>query len=425
MNNQELQTRKELAFARGQGNLSNAYIAKGKNSEVWDVEGKRFIDFGAGIAVVNTGHAHPKINQAVKEQVDAFSHTCVMINPYEKAVTLAERLNQVVPIDDAKAMFVTTGAEAVENAIKIARAHTKRSAVIAFNGGFHGRTNFCLGLTGKIMPYKKDFGPFPNEIYHIPFPVDVHGTTLEDTINSLEDIFSVEVLPQEVAAIIIEPIQGEGGFYQAPPELMRYLRKLCDEHSIVLIVDEIQTGFARTGKMFAMEHYEVQADLMTLAKGLAGGYPLAAVVGKAQIMDAPIPGGLGGTYGGSPVACAASLAVLEVIEEEKLCEAANKIGARFLTSLLRLQKQYPNLINDVRQVGAMVALELCNDDEQKSPNTKLTQTLIKQARQEGLILLSCGKFGNVIRFLTPLTIQDNILEEGISIFEKMFHQLST
>ena len=319
MTNEKLQARKTQVIARGQGNVYPVYVDHAKNAEIWDVEGKRYIDFGAGIAVSNTGHSHPKIIEAVKAQVDKFSHTCVMVNPYEVAVELAEKLTAIAPGPSAKkAIFVSTGAEAVENCVKIARAHTGRRGVIAFNGGFHGRTNLTMALTGKISPYKHLFGPFPGDIFHAPFPMDCHDVSVKSSLKALENLFKVDIAPSDVAAIIIEPVQGEGGFYAAPTEFLVALRNICDEHGIVLIADEIQTGFGRTGKMFNIEYSGVEPDLITMAKGIAGGFPIAAVVGKSEIMDAPLPGGLGGTYGGSPVACAAALAVLEIIEEENL-----------------------------------------------------------------------------------------------------------
>ena len=315
-NNERLQQRKLAAFARGQGNANGIYIERAENAELWDVDGRRYIDFGSGIAVVNTGHGHPKVKAAVAAQLERFSHTCVMVTPYENAVELAEKLNQLAPISaECRTIFVTTGAEAVENSIKIARAHTGRRGVIAFHGGFHGRTNLTMGLTGKVVPYKKSFGPFPAEIYHAPFPIQYHGISVEQAMQALDTLFKTDIDPTEVAALIIEPVQGEGGFYPAPDAFLRALREICDQHGIVFIADEIQTGFGRTGKMFCMQHSGVEPDLITQAKGIAGGFPIAAVTGKASIMDAPHPGGLGGTYGGSPLGCAAGLAVLEVIEE--------------------------------------------------------------------------------------------------------------
>lgn len=425
MNNSELQQRKLNVFARGQGNMYPVYVEKAINAEVWDVEGNKYIDFGTGIAVCNTGHSHPKVVQAVKEQIDCFSHTCVMVNPYRVAVELAEKLVAIAPGNsDKKAIMVSTGAEAVENCIKIARAHTGRRGVIAFHGGFHGRTNLAMGLTGKVAPYKNQFGPFPADIYHAPFPNALHGISVEDSLRAVNNIFKVNLAASDVAAIIIEPIQGEGGFYQAPPEFLTALRELCDEQGILLIADEIQTGFGRTGKMFACEHANVEPDLITMAKGIAGGFPIAAVVGKAEVMDAPLPGGLGGTYGGSPVACAAALAVLEVIESELLVERANGLGELFAKRLGSLQKAYPELISDVRYKGAMIALELMWSGDPARTNTELTQQLIANAAKNGLILLSCGLHGNVIRFLPALTMSSEIAHEGLDRFATMFSELA-
>jgi 4-aminobutyrate aminotransferase/(S)-3-amino-2-methylpropionate transaminase len=417
--NDAWQRRKEAAFARGQGNAAPVYVQRAENAEIWDVEGKRYIDFGAGIAVCNTGHTHPKVIAAVKDQVDRFSHTCVMVSPYDSAVRLAERLNELVPGETPKkSIFVTTGAEAVENAVKIARAHTGRRGVIAFNGGFHGRTLLAMGLTGKITPYKNLFGPFPAEVYHAPFPIEYHGISVDDSIKALHNLFKADIAPVDVAAIIVEPVQGEGGFYPAPNEFLQALRAICDEHGIVMIVDEIQTGFGRTGRFFASEYAGVEADIMTVAKGIAGGYPLAAVTGKAEIMDAPLPGGLGGTYAGSPVGCSAGLAVLEVIEEEGLVARALEIGKRFRARLEALQAKYPQTIGDIRcDRGAMMAVELVEDGDAAKPAADLTKALAGQAAVDGLVLLSCGVNGNVIRFLPALTIPFEILEEGFDIFE--------
>ncbi|NQZ27853.1 MAG: 4-aminobutyrate--2-oxoglutarate transaminase [Colwellia sp.] len=421
MTNLELQKRKTQVIARGQGNMYPVYVERAQNSEIWDVEGKRYIDFGTGIAVCNTGHSHPKVVAAVKAQLDKFSHTCVMVNPYEVAVELAEKLVAIAPGDsEKKAIFVSTGAEAVENCVKIARAHTGRRGVIAFNGGFHGRTNLTMALTGKITPYKNLFGPFPGDIFHAPFPIACHGITVAQSIKAIENLFKVDIAPTDVAAIIVEPIQGEGGFYQAPSEFLQALRQLCDKHGIVLIADEIQTGFARTGKMFNFEYANVEPDLITMAKGIAGGFPIAAVVGKANIMDAPLPGGLGGTYGGSPIACVAALAVLEIIEEENLIERSNQIGALFNEQLSQLQNKFPNLILDVRNKGAMIAIELICDGDVEQPNTELTQAIIANAAKYGLVLLACGFYGNVIRFLPALTISDDLVHEGLNVFTRLF-----
>jgi len=425
MKNTELQNRKSKVIARGQGNVYPVYVERAENAEVWDVDGNRYIDFGTGIAVCNTGHSHPKVVDAAKAQLDKFSHTCVMVNPYEVAVELAEKLTKLAPGNsEKKAIFVSTGAEAVENCVKIARAATGRRGVIAFNGGFHGRTNLAMALTGKITPYKNLFGPFPGDIFHAPFPIEQHGISIKQSLTALENLFKVDIAPSDVAAIIVEPVQGEGGFYAAPAEFLKKLRELCDSHGILLIADEIQTGFARTGAMFSFEHAGVEADLMTMAKGIAGGFPIAAVVGKSEIMDAPLPGGLGGTYGGSPVACAAALAVLEVIEEEKLMERAQQIGEVFNSKLNELKSDYSDLIGDVRNQGAMIALELVHDGDMEKPNTELTQAIIGKAAEHGLILLACGFYGNVIRFLPALTMTDDILNEGLDKFRELFVQLA-
>ena len=424
MNNTEWQMRKSQVIARGQGNAYPVYVDHAVNAEVWDIEGKRYIDFGTGIAVCNTGHSHPKVVAAVKQQVDKFSHTCFMVNPYENAVVLAEKLVALAPgPSDKKAIFVSTGAEAVENCIKIARAHTGRRGVIAFNGGFHGRTNLAMALTGKIAPYKQGFGPFCGDVYHVPYPIACHDVTEKEALRALKNVFKVDIAATDVAAIIIEPIQGEGGFYQAPASFLQALRKLCDEHGIVLIADEIQTGFGRTGKMFNIEYADVEPDLMTMAKGIAGGFPIAAVVGKSAIMDAALPGGLGGTYGGSPVACAAALAVLEVIEQEDLLSRALDIGCQFSTHLNALKKEYPQIILDVRNKGAMIALELVHNGDAEQPNSELTQAIIANAAESGLILLACGFYGNVIRFLPALTAEKSVVAEGLEAFSRLFKGL--
>ena len=420
MKNQELQKRKEQVFARGMGNMFPIFAARAKNAEVWDEEGRRYIDFAAGIAVVNTGHSHPEIVNAVKQQLDAFSHTCVMVTPYASVVELAEKLTDIVPIDDARAIFLSTGAEAVENAIKIARVATGRPGVIAFSGGFHGRTNLCMGLTGKVVPYKKGFGPFTPEIYHVPFPAEYLGISADASLSALDELFKSDIQPDRVAAIIIEPVQGEGGFYPVPDGFLQQLRELCDMHGILLILDEIQTGFGRTGRMFATEYSGVQPDMMTLAKGIAGGFPISAVVGKEAVMNAPDPGGLGGTYAASPLGCVAGLAVLDVIAKESLVDRALEVGNQIKAGLRRLQADHPGLIGDVRGPGAMVAMELVSDGDVSQPNPDLAKALIVKAAELGLILLSCGVRGNVIRILVPLTIQSKQLEEGLEILRQAF-----
>lgn len=422
--NTELHQRRNAALTKGMSTVLPVYIEKGQNAELWDADGRRYIDFAGGIAVLNTGHLHPDVKAAVLKQLDAgFTHTCVMITPYRVAVELAEKLNALVPgPTPKKTMLVTTGAEAVENAVKIARAYTGRSAVIAFGGGFHGRTYMAMALTGKVSPYKVGFGPFPGEVYHVPFPVTYHGVSSEDSLQALERLFKYDVEPSRVAAIIIEPVLGEGGFYAAPPEFMRALRALCDKHGIVFIADEIQTGFARTGKMFAIEHYGVEPDLMTMAKSLAGGFPLAAVVGKAEIMDAPITGGLGGTYAGSALSCAAALAVLEVMEKEKLPARAVHVGDMLTQRMRKLQGEF-SCVGDVRGLGAMVAMELVRNRDPHAPDADLAKALVQCAAANGLVLLSCGLYGNVIRVLVPLTASDAIINEGMDILEKSLREV--
>ena len=415
MDNSDWQRRKHDAFPRGMGNILPVYVDRARNAEVWDIDGNRYLDFGSGIAVVNTGHSHPRVVAAVREQAERFMHSCIMVTPYPAAVELAERINALAPMRDARTMFVSTGAEAVENAIKIARAATGRPGVIAFSGAFHGRTNLCMGLTGKVVPYKHGFGPFTPGIYHAPFPAAYLGVSAEASLAALDALFTSDIQPDQVAAIIIEPVQGEGGFYPAPDGFLKTLREICDKHGILLIFDEIQTGFARTGKFFASQHHGVGPDLMTLAKGIAGGLPLAAVTGRQAVMDGPEPGGLGGTYAGSPLACAAGLAVLEVIETEQLCERAVEVGERVRAGLRALQAAYPERIGDVRGLGAMVAMELVVEGDPARPDPGLAKALVARAAQRGLILLSCGVRGNVIRILTPLTIPLPQVDEGLRI----------
>ena len=411
-----LTERKNAAISRGVGMTTQIYADRAENTEIWDKEGNRYIDFASGIAVVNTGHRHPRVIAAVKEQLDRFTHTCHQVVPYESYVHLAERLNAIVPGDFAKkTIFVTTGAEAVENAVKIARAATGRSAIVAFGGGFHGRTFMGMALTGKVAPYKIGFGPMPGDVFHAPFPVPLHGISVEQSLAALKKLFAADVDPQRVAAIILEPVQGEGGFYPAPSTFMKALREICDQHGILLIADEVQTGFARTGKMFAMDHHEVAADLVTMAKSLAGGFPLAAVTGRAEIMDAPAPGGLGGTYGGNPLGIAASHAVLDVIADEGLCDRANQLGSRLKQRLESLRDKVPE-IADIRGPGFMNAVEF-NDAATKLPSADFANKVRLIALDKGLILLTCGVYGNVIRFLSPITIQDGVFSEALDILE--------
>jgi 4-aminobutyrate aminotransferase/(S)-3-amino-2-methylpropionate transaminase len=425
LSNLDWQARKEDAIARGEGNIAPVYIERALGSELWDVEGKRYIDFGTGIAVCSAGHSHPKIVAAVTEQLQKFSHTCVMVTPYDSAVRLAEKLNELAPgSSKKKSVFVTTGAEAVENAVKIARAHTGRRGVIAFNGGYHGRTNLTMGMTGKVTPYKNLFGPFPAEIFHARFPIEYHGISVKDSLTALNDLFMTSIAASDVAAIIVEPVQGEGGFYPAPVEFLQALRSLCDEHGILLIIDEIQTGFARTGKMFCSEYAGIEADLMTVAKGMANGFPIAAVVGKAEIMDAPLPGGLGGTYAGSPLGCVAGLAMMEVIEEEQLVDEALRVNKTFTARLQALQASFPTRIGHLRTShGAMMAMELVSESDADKPDAALTKALVGKAYENGLALLSCGARGNVIRFLPALNISDALINEGMNIVENCLQEL--
>jgi 4-aminobutyrate aminotransferase len=410
----DLKARKTAAVPNGVSS-KGIYVAKAENAEIWDADGKRFIDFAAGIAVVNTGHRHPKIMAAVAEQAQLFAHTCFHVLSYESYVRLAERLNALAPGDfPKKTLLLSTGAEALENAVKIARYHTKRSAIIAFSGGFHGRTLMTMALTGKVMPYKRGFGPFPAEIYHAEFPLPYRGVTTEQALADLERLFHGDIDPKSVAAIVIEPVQGEGGFNVAPFDFLRALRRVCDEHGIVLIADEVQGGIARTGKMFSIEHSGVVPDLIATAKGLGGGFPLSGVTGRAAIMDSAHPGGLGGTYGGNPISVAAAHAVLDVIEAEDLCGRALRVGQKMRTHLEALQREIP-AIGDVRGLGAMVAFELVKDPKTKEPDAALTAAILASAEKRGLVLLSCGTEANVVRLLAPLTIPDPILEEGLKI----------
>ena len=415
--NSDLAARRAAAVARGVGHATSLYAGHADNAELWDADGNRFIDFAGGIAVLNTGHRHPKVQAAALAQMNAFTHTAFQVVPYEAYIALAERINACAPIDGpAKSVLFTTGAEAVENAVKIARAHTKRDGVIAFTGGFHGRTALTSALTGKVVPYKKDLGPQQPGIYHLPFPT--HDIDVEMTLKMLDYLFKADIAPDAVAAIIIEPVQGEGGFLITPPELMRSLRKICDDHGILLIADEVQTGFGRTGKLFAMENYDVKPDLMTMAKSLAGGYPLSGVVGRAEVMDAPVVGGLGGTYGGNPVACAAALAVLDVIEEEGLLAAANRQGAKIKARIEALVQRNDIVpIAALRGLGAMIAFDIVTERGSHAPDAVTTKQVTTRAQDNGLILLSCGVYGNTIRLLAPLTISDTLLDEGLDKLE--------
>ncbi len=413
--NASLAARRDAAVARGVAHATSLYAARAENAELWDVEGRRYIDFAGGIAVLNTGHRHPKVMRAVAAQLECFTHTAFQVVPYEPYIALAERLAALAPFPGpAKAAFFTTGAEAVENAVKIARAATGRSGVIAFAGAFHGRTLLTTALTGKTLPYKHKAGTLPGEVFHLPFPIAHQGVTTADSLRALEMLFRCDIEPDRVAAILIEPVQGEGGFYDAPAELLVALRSICDQHGVLLIADEVQTGFARTGKWFAIEHSGVAPDLLTVAKSLGGGFPISGVLGRAEIMDAPIPGALGGTYGGNPVACAAALAVLDVIAEEHLLARADAIGSRVRGRLEALQRSNATLpIGAIRGHGAMIGFEIFKDRGGCEPDPAATKQVTVNAQDNGLILLSCGNLGNTIRILVPLTVSNDTLDEGL------------
>lgn len=418
--NASLTARRQAAVAGGVGQIHPIYTARAHNATVWDVEGREYIDFAGGIAVLNTGHLHPKVKAAVTAQLDDFSHTCFMVLGYESYIQVCEKLNQLVPGDFAKktALF-TSGSEAVENAVKVARAYTKRAGVIAFTSGYHGRTMAALALTGKVAPYSQGMGLMAANVFRAEFPCALHGVSDDDAFASIERIFKNDAEPSDIAAIILEPVQGEGGFYAASPAFMQRLRALCDREGIMLIADEVQTGAGRTGTFFAMEQMGVAADITTFAKSIAGGFPLSGITGRAEVMDAIGAGGLGGTYGGNPLACAAALAVIEVFEEEKLLARANSLGERIKTALAGMQAAHSH-IADIRGLGAMIAVELMQDGQ---PAPQYCAQILAEARERGLILLSCGTYGNVLRILVPLTAPDAQVEQGLSILKDCFHSV--
>lgn len=414
--NSILLERRKDAISNGVGLMHPVFAVRAENAEVWDAEGTRYIDFAAGIAVTNCGHRHPDIVAAVTAQLAEFTHTCQHVAPYENMIELAEKLNNVVPGDGKmKSAFFTSGAEAVENAVKLARAYTGRDAIIAFGGGFHGRTFMGMSLTGKVAPYKAGFGAMMPNVFHVPMPKQLHGTNDETALAGIESLFKGAVEPDRVAAIIFEPVQGEGGFYQTPESLLVTLRALCDEHGIVLIADEVQTGFGRTGKLFAMDHSSVNADITAMAKGLAGGMPLSAVTGRVEIMDHVGPGSIGGTYGGNPLAIAASLAVLNIIAKENLCARATKLGKVLKERLEGMRAQVPQ-IAEVRGPGFMVAVEF-RHPETNAPLASFANAVKDGARDRGLLLLTCGTDGNVVRFLAPLTIPKDHFDEAMDIVD--------
>ena len=413
----ELLASRSRNVARGVLTAHPIVATRAEGAHIWDRDGRHYLDFVGGIGVLNVGHNHPRVLAAVRKQLELVSHTAFQVAAYEPYISLAERLNVLVGKSTPhKSIFLTTGAEAVENAVKIARGHTNRSAVIAFRGGFHGRTLLGVSLTGMSQPYKQNFGPFASEIFHAPYPDAYRGVTTETALAGLDEVLATEISPDRVAAIIIEPVQGDGGFLPAPPAFMQALRALTDRHGIVLIADEIQTGFGRTGKTFGFEHSGIQPDIVTVAKSLAGGLPLSGVVGKAEIMDAPLPGGLGGTYGGNPLACAAALAVLDAFEQDGLLERANRLGRRLNAGLTELQRKH-EAIGEVRGLGFMQAIELVTDRDSKRPDPDRAQRVIDHARDGGLLIIKCGVHRNVVRFLAPLTLSEEDLSLALAILD--------
>lgn len=408
---------REQHVPRGVATSHPIFIARGEGARVWDVDGNEYIDFVGGIGVLNVGHNHPRVVQAIQAQLEQLTHTCFQVAMYEPYVRLAERLNAVMPGAGAKkTILFTSGAEATENVIKIARAATNRPGVIAFNNSFHGRTLLGMSLTGKTRPYKQNFGPFAPEIYHTPFPYVYRGWSAARALDALNELFETQVAPDQVAAIIIEPVLGEGGFIPAPVEFLQELRRITAQHGILLIADEIQSGFGRTGRMYAIEHSGVEPDMITFAKSVAGGVPLSGVTGRAEVMDAPAPGGLGGTYAGNPLACAAGLAVFDIFEQEHLLERGQGLGRRLLEAFCEYQRRYPQ-IGDVRGIGPMLGMEFVQDAQTKAPAPELVSQIIDEARSGGLLLLKAGLYGNVVRVLVPLVANESDIDQALQAFE--------
>ncbi|MBW5412281.1 4-aminobutyrate--2-oxoglutarate transaminase [Pseudomonas sp. MAG002Y] len=422
--NASLMHRRNAAVPRGVGQTHPIFVDRAENAKVWDVEGNEYLDFAGGIAVLNTGHLHPKVVAAVQEQLKKVSHTCFQVLAYEPYVALCEKLNQLVPGNfPKKTALFNSGSEAVENAVKIARAATQRAGVIAFTSAYHGRTMMTLSLTGKVAPYSAGMGLMPGGVFRALYPCELHGITVDDAIASVERVFKNDAQPGDIAAIILEPVQGEGGFYAAPKEFMVRLRKLCDDHGILLIADEVQSGAGRTGTFFAMEQMGVDADLVTFAKSIAGGFPLSGVTGRATVMDSVGAGGLGGTYAGNPLACAAALAVIDAFEEEKLLDRSKAVGEQLTADLKAIAAKHKAIV-DVRGLGAMIAVELGEDGDVHKPNGALASQIVVRAREKNLIMLSCGTYGNVLRILVPLTVSDEDLQRGISIIGECFDELA-
>ena len=423
MSNAELNELKQKYVAAGAASPATAFADRAENAEIWDADGNRFIDFAGGIGVLNVGHRHPKVVAAVKAQLDKVMHTCQTVMPYEGYVKVAEKLSHIVPVrGHAKVMLANSGAEALENAVKIARAATGRSNVICFDGGYHGRTFYTMAMNGKVAPYQTDFGPMPGTVFRAPYPVPYHGVSEDEAIRGLKMTLKTDANPKDTAAIILEPVLGEGGFYPAPTSFLKKIREICDEHGMLMIIDEVQSGFGRTGKMFAIEHSGVEPDMMTMAKSMADGMPISAIVGTDKVMDASGPNSLGGTYTGSPTACAAALAVMEIFEEENILEKSQALGDKLAARFNEWQGKF-DCIDHVRNMGAMAAFELVNNKTDRTPNPELAAALCKKAREEGLILLSCGMYGNTIRFLMPVTIEDDVLNEGLDIIESCLESL--
>lgn len=423
MTNKELQALKERYVAAGAASPNEQFADHATNAELWDADGKRMIDFAGGIGVLNIGHRHPKVVEAVKAQLDKLMHTCQTVMPYEGYVKLAQKLSEVVPVKGhAKVMLANSGAEALENAMKIARAATGKTNVICFDGGYHGRTFYTMAMNGKAAPYQTDFGPMPGTVFRAPYPVPYHGVSEDEALRGLKMAMKADSPGKDTAAIVIEPVLGEGGFYAAPASFLKEIRKICDENGILMIADEVQSGFGRTGKMFAIEHSGVEPDMMTMAKSMADGMPISAIVGTDKIMDSSGPNSLGGTYTGSPTACAAALAVFDVFKEEDILGKSQRLGDKLRKRFDQWQEQFPH-VDNVRNLGPMAAIELVSDKTSKEPRADLAAAVTKKAKENGLILLSCGMYGNTLRFLMPVTIEDSILEEGLAIVEQALKEV--
>lgn len=423
MNNVQLNELKQRYVANGAASPATQFVDYAENALIRDADGKRIIDFAGGIGVLNVGHRHPKVVAAIKAQLDRLMHTCQTVIPYEGYVKVAQRLSQVTPVrGHAKVMLANSGAEALENAVKIARAATGKNNVICFTGGYHGRTFMTMAMNGKVAPYATDFGSMPGNVFRAPYPMPYQGISEEDAIHGLEMVLKTDANPRDTAAVVLEPVLGEGGFYPAPTRFLERIRELCDEHGMLMIIDEVQSGFGRTGKLFAIEHSGVEPDIITMAKSMAAGMPISAVVGTDKVMDASGPNSLGGTYTGNPLSCAATLAVLDVFEEEDMLGKSQALGDKLAARFTQWQEQF-DCVDNIRNLGAMAAIDLVSNKASRTPDADLAAALCRTARDKGLILLSCGLYGNSIRFLMPLTIEDDILEEGLSIVEASLKEL--